>query len=114
MPDLVSQLRERAARVPRRIVFPEATDSRILAAVTTLAERRIARPILVGSPAATEKKARELGLKLSQVETVDVTSTSLIERYSKILLPDWKSRGITEIEAQHRLENPMYFAAAMV
>ena len=33
---------------------------------------------------------------------------------SKLLFPDWKSRGITEVEAQKRLENPMYFAAAMV
>jgi len=31
-----------------------------------------------------------------------------------LLLPEWKSRGITELEAAQRLENPMYFAAAMV
>jgi phosphate acetyltransferase len=31
-----------------------------------------------------------------------------------MLLPDWRARGVTEIEAQRRLENPMYFAAAMV
>jgi len=31
-----------------------------------------------------------------------------------MLLGDWKSRGITEMEAAQRLENPMYFAAAMV
>src|SRR5205807_451348 len=32
----------------------------------------------------------------------------------RLLLPEWKSRGTTELEAQQRLENPMYFAAAMV
>src|SRR5439155_16271775 len=32
----------------------------------------------------------------------------------RILLPEWKSRGVTEVEAQKRLENPMYFAASMV
>src|SRR5262249_22028757 len=79
-----------------------------------LAELQMARPILVGAAAATEQKAKELGLKLSHVEIVDSKSAALIERYSKILLSEWKSRGVTEIEAQHRLENPMYFAAAMV
>src|SRR5439155_9663565 len=34
--------------------------------------------------------------------------------YSRLLLPEWKSRGITELEAAQRLENPMYFAAVMV
>ena len=37
-----------------------------------------------------------------------------ISRYAKILAPEWRARGITEVEAQKRLENPMYFAAAMV
>src|ERR1051326_9482109 len=114
MTDFVRQLRERAAHNPRRIVFPESTDPRILAAAMRLVELRIARPILVGSPAATERKTQELGLKLSQVEVIDAGSTVLAERYSKILLPDWRSRGVTEIEAQRRLENPMHFAAAMV
>lgn len=114
MADLLSRLRERAAGTPRRIVFPEATDARILKAAARLVELRLARPILVGSPAATEQKARELGLKLSHIEIVDVHSTGLINRYCGILLPDWRSRGVTEIEAQRRLENPMHFAAAMV
>src|SRR5207244_10810446 len=35
-------------------------------------------------------------------------------RYTRLLLPNWKSRGITEVEAQQRLKNPAYFAAAMV
>src|SRR5437773_4457183 len=99
MLDFVSQLRERAARNPRRIVFPESTDIRILKAVARLVDLRMARPILVGTPSATEQKARELGLTLSQVEIIDAKATPLVERYSKILLPDWKSRGVTEIEA---------------
>src|SRR5215467_1014257 len=114
MPDLVSHIRERASKNPRRIVFPEATDPRVLIAVTRLVTSRMARPILVGSRTAVEKKAAELGLRLSQVEIVDVKSTNLVDRYSRMLLPDWKSRGVTEMEAQQRLEDPMYFAAAMV
>src|SRR5207249_12047810 len=45
---------------------------------------------------------------------VDPKTPSLVERYAKLLLPDWKARGITEVEARKRLENLMYFAAAMV
>jgi len=74
----------------------------------------MAKPILVGPPDATEDKAKGLGLSLQHIEIIDSRSTAMIDRYSKILLPDWRSRGIAEIEAQRRLENPMYLAAAMV
>ncbi len=114
MPELISQLRERAARDPKRIVYPEAMDPRVLQSAARMVELRLAKPILVGAPAQVENKARELGVNLSQVEVVDPHAQALSERYARILLPEWKSRGVTEVEAEKRLENPMYFAAAMV
>ncbi len=114
MPDLLTQLRERAAQQPKRIVFAEATDPRVLRAAARLVEMRMARPVLVGSTEAVEGKAQELGIQLSHVEIVDPKTPSLVDRYVRLLLPDWRSRGVTELEALKRLENPMYFAAAIV
>src|SRR6266581_5771771 len=114
MPDLLTQLRERAAQQPKRIVYPEATDPRVLQAAARLVEMRMARPVLVGSTEAVEGKAQELGVQLSHVEIVDPKTPSLVDRYVRLLLPDWRSRGVTEMEALKRLENPMYFAAAIV
>ena len=114
MADILQQLRERAANAPKRIVYPEAADPRVLRAAARIVETRLARPVLVGSPQAVESKAQELGVKLSQIEIVDPKTLKLADKYAHLLLPDWKSRGITEVEAQKRLENPMYFAAAMV
>ena len=114
MPDLISQLRERAAKNPKRIVYPEATDVRVLRAAANIVSTRVARPVLVGPADQVEKKAQENGVQLSHIEIVDPKSQALSERYAKLLLAGWKSRGVTEVEAQKRLENPMYFAAAMV
>src|SRR3989449_9690993 len=85
-------------RPPRSTLFPYTTLFRSL----------------VGSPSAIEKKSQELGIKLPHIEVVDPGNPSLRDRYSRLLLPEWKSRGITELEAAQRLENPMYFAAVMV
>ncbi len=74
----------------------------------------MARPILVGSPAIIENAAKDLGITLSGVEFVDAKSQSLIDRYAHALHPNWRSRGVTELESQARLETPLYFAAAMV
>jgi len=114
MTDLLTELRARAAINPRRIVFPESTDSRVLQAAARMVQLKMARPLLVGSPAATHKKASDLGINLASIEIIDSGSRAFIERYASLLLPDWRPKGVTELEAQRRLENPMYFAAAMV
>src|SRR5215470_13257337 len=114
MLDLLMQLRERAANARKRIVYPEATDARVLRATARIAENRMATPILVGSPKAVESRAQELGITLSNIEIIDPKAPTFVDRYVQLLLPEWKSRGITEMEALKRIENPMYFAAAMV
>jgi phosphate acetyltransferase len=114
MSDLLTQLRGRAGNNPKRIVYPEATDVRVLRAAERMVQMRMAKPLLVGAPAAVEAKAREAGISLAHIEVVDPATVSLVNRYAQLLLPDWRSRGITEVEAMKRLENPMYFAAAMV
>ena len=114
MPDLVIELRERAAKTPRRIAYPESTDPRVLRAAARIAETGMAKPVLVGLPEQIESKARELGVSLSNLQIVDPKTLTLVDRYVRLLLPDWKARGVTEMEALKRLENPMYFAAAAV
>jgi phosphate acetyltransferase len=114
MPDLVTELRERAAKTTRRIAYPESTDPRVLRAAARIAETGMAKPVLVGLPEQIESKARELGVSLSNLQIVDPKTLTLVDRYVRLLLPDWKARGVTEMEALKRLENPMYFAAAAV
>jgi phosphate acetyltransferase len=114
MPDLVTELRERAAKTPRRIAYPESTDPRVLRAAARIAETGMAKPVLVGLPDQIESKARELGVSLSNLQIVDTKTLTLVDRYVRLLLPDWKARGVTEMEALKRLESPMYFAAAAV
>jgi phosphate acetyltransferase len=114
IPEILHRFRERAAKQPKRIVYPEAADPRVLQAVAHVVELRMAKPILVGSAPLVEKKAKDLGVNLSHIEIVDPGTPALADRYLRLLLPEWRSRGITEVEAANRIENPMYFAAAMV
>src|SRR5688572_6408926 len=104
MPDLISGLRDRASRSPKRIVYPEGFDPRVIRAAARIAEMRLGIPVLIGKPEDVERGARELGVKLSGIEIVDPAESKLRERYSRILLPEWRSRGVTELEAQKRLE----------
>jgi phosphate acetyltransferase len=111
--DLLVRLRERAARNPKRIVYPEGTDARVLRAAREIADARMAKPILVGSVEAIAAAAASIGVNVSGLEIADPIAQRK-EQYAALLLPDWKSRGVTEVEAIQRLQDPMYFAAAMV
>ena len=67
MSDLIQELRARASKNPKSIVYPEATDPRVLQAVARMVAARMVRPILVGPPDQVEKKAQEIGIQLSHV-----------------------------------------------
>jgi phosphate acetyltransferase len=113
--DLTARLRVRAARNPRRIVYPESTDPRILHAVRQIADSKMAIPILLGPEAAVSESAAKAGVSLTGVEIAGFSHNShQAERYMNLLLPEWRSRGLTQVESLERLRNPMYFGAAMV
>jgi len=111
--DLLKQLREQAARVPKRIVYPESQDPRILRAARKIADTKMAVPVLVGLPEVVAETAKSYGTDLSGIEIAGIDSAS-IDRYTSILLPEWRAKGVTEMEARARLRTPNYFAAAMV
>jgi len=111
--DLLSQLRDRAANQPRRIVFPEGEDPRILQAVRAIADRKMAIPVLSGLPDRTSEKARSSGVNLKGIDIVR-NDSARSDGYAAMLQTEWRAKGVTEIEARERLRNPIYFAAAMV
>ena len=55
---------EAAARDPKRIVFAEGEDERMLRAAQTLIDDGTAHPILLGRHAVIEAKVREMGLRM--------------------------------------------------
>jgi malate dehydrogenase (oxaloacetate-decarboxylating)(NADP+) len=100
----------------QRIVFPEATDDRILHAARTCLEDRIARPILVGNPQKITRAAARYGVELdmTEVEIVAPTEHPRREDYIEQFYRERQRKGITRAEAEERLEKPIYFAAMML
>jgi phosphate acetyltransferase len=111
--ELLARFRERAAKKPKRIVYPEGTDARILRAARSIADTGMAKPVIVGSLQAVSAAAEQAGVRTSGIEIVEPTANRKAH-YAALLVPEWKARGVTEVEAMNRLQDPMYFAAAMV
>ena len=54
----------RARSDPRRVVYAEGEETRVLHAVQTVVDDRLARPILIGRPGVINRRIEKLGLRL--------------------------------------------------
>jgi malate dehydrogenase (oxaloacetate-decarboxylating)(NADP+) len=61
---LMKPVYDLAKKHPRRLVYAEGEDSRVLQAVQMVVDDRVAFPILIGRPAVVESRIRKLGLRI--------------------------------------------------
>jgi malate dehydrogenase (oxaloacetate-decarboxylating)(NADP+) len=109
---------EAAKQTPRRIVYGEGEDERVLRAVQTLVDDGLARPILLGRRAVIERRIREMGLRIDLAAGVRVLDPEQDEDVFSPLLPDYQMlagrRGIPPGDAANDLTRRHTVAAAML
>jgi len=70
-----------AKQAPRRIVYAEGEDERVLRAVQVVVDEGLARPILVGRPTVLEQRIARFGLRLEPGVDFDVINPEHDDRY---------------------------------
>jgi malate dehydrogenase (oxaloacetate-decarboxylating)(NADP+) len=109
---------ELARKAPRRIVFSEGEDERVLRAAQNLVDDGIAQPIVLGRHAVIERKVREMGLRLDLADGVRVLDPEEDEAVFAPLLPAYQRlagrRGVPPAAAARRLATRTSVAAAML
>jgi malate dehydrogenase (oxaloacetate-decarboxylating)(NADP+) len=70
-----------AKAAPRRIVYAEGEDERVLRAVQQVVDERLAFPVLVGRPAVLERRIERFGLRLKAGEDFEVVNPEWDARY---------------------------------
>ena len=114
---LVRNLTEKAKRSPKKVVFAEADNYKILKAAAMAFEEGIAIPILLGKRHNIQKIIDEYNLDLSNCEIIDPRNESEMkhrEMFAEILHEKRKRRGLTFYEAKKLMRERNYYAAAMV
>ena len=110
--NVMEQLRLKAKANPQRVVFPEATEEKILRVSRLVQDMSIAYPILVGEPKTLSVLAASIGVSLESIKVVDHTDQEKVEHfvsgYSKIN-PDFPAAAVKRM-----LKDPLHFAAMMV
>jgi malate dehydrogenase (oxaloacetate-decarboxylating)(NADP+) len=104
----------KAQKDPKRIVFTEGEQSKILRACQILIDEKIAAPILLGNESKVRDKIAELRLSLSGVRIVDPARSPRLSSYAEELYQVRQRKGITRIEAEQAILNPTTFGCMMV
>jgi malate dehydrogenase (oxaloacetate-decarboxylating)(NADP+) len=98
----------------RRVVFPEATEEKVLRACQMIVDENIAHPILVGNPQEVHAAAAELGIDIDPIEIVDNHESDLVQQYADELYRVRQRSGITPRKAIQMMNDPLYFGIMMV
>lgn len=111
--NVLDRLRERAGRTSARIVFPEASDPRVLRAVARIASEGVARPILLGEEEAVRAAARTAAVDLDAPVLDPVTAAGREARMEVLTRRTGRAR-IPSQELEQTVADPVTAAALMV
>ncbi|MBU0478738.1 phosphate acetyltransferase [bacterium] len=112
MSDIISRFIERTKKTPKKIVFPEGEDIRIIEAASIIKSEEICIPVLLGDKSAIDKAASEAGFDISGVQIVNPQESSYLdefaEKYSSL------RKNISLSMAKRIVRRSLYFGAMMV
>lgn len=114
---LLKNITEKAKGNPKKVVFAEADNYKILKAAQVVYEEGIAHPILLGKVAKIEEVAKEYNLELGDIPIIDPRSSKHRDKknfYAAMLYEKRKRKGVTLAEAQEMMRSRNYFGSAMV
>jgi len=113
--EIMRVLINKAKSNPKRIVFPEGEEDKILRAAAILIEEGIAVPILLGNTEVIRHRANELNIDLGETVIIDPRQSDQTPVYTEELFALRQRKGVTLAEARRMMRNNRnYFGAMMV
>ena len=70
-----------AKKAPKRLVYCEGEDERVLRAVQVVADEGLARPVLIGRPPVVNQRIQRLGLRIREDQDFDLVNPDSDPRY---------------------------------
>ena len=114
---LVMGIRTKARQKPKRVVFAEGNNFKVLKAVQFVVQEKIAHPVLLGNKEKIKTLIKENQLELEHIPVIDPNNSVTEEKrhkLAKILYEKRKRKGMTYDEAVEKTYNHDYLGALML
>ena len=111
---LIDRLTEKLQRHPKRVVFPEGSDPRIIQAARSFATKRLGAPILLGDRTEIKSRAERLDIRMDGIRILEPERSEDIDLFLPMIqeLPRFSKFDVDSNKA--RLLQKNYFAAMML
>lgn len=104
----------KAQKSPRKIVYPEGMEEKIIRAANSVQDENIGRPILLGKEEVIKNKISELGYDINNFDIKDPETCPNCEKYAQEFYKLRQRKGITLRDARALMKEPNYYASMMV
>jgi malate dehydrogenase (oxaloacetate-decarboxylating)(NADP+) len=106
-----------AKQAPKRIVYAEGEDERVLRAVQVVADERLAKPILVARPAVLAQRIDRFGLRIKPGVDFDTINPEHDERYRDYWMNYYEltqRKGVSQTYAKIEMRRRLTLIGAMM
>jgi malate dehydrogenase (oxaloacetate-decarboxylating)(NADP+) len=111
---IMRQIVQRAKSAPKRIVFPDGDNIKVLRACQIVLDEKIAHPILLGSERKIRQRAADLDLDLDGAEIVSPSESPHHTTYATEYLALRCRKGVTALSAARLVNRRIHFGMMMV
>jgi phosphate acetyltransferase len=105
---------EKLQRHPKRVVFPEGEEPRILQAARQFQALRLGAPIVLGDPAKIKVVAEKINLSLDGIRIINPETSEDLENFTKRFHALRREKGLRATEAREALLQPNFYGAMML
>jgi phosphate acetyltransferase len=110
----IGSIIEKLQRHPKRIVFPEGAEPRVLQAARQFYSLRCGVPILLGDRTKIKQAAFNLNVTLDGIRIINPLESEELDNFARRYELLRRFKGIKEKEARDVMIKPNYFGAMMV
>jgi phosphate acetyltransferase len=110
----IESIFEKLRKHPKRVVFPEGTEPRVLAAAAEFVHLGLGIAVLLGNPQEIEAAAQTARISLKKINIIDPETAEDMPLFIKRLESLSRYKGIADIDARKIVLNPNYFGAMML
>ena len=114
---LMRPLFMQAKSAPKRVAYADGEDERVLRAVQTIIDERLAFPVLIGRPSVIEMRIRKFGLRLQPGVDFEIVNPEADDRFNETWQAYYKLRarhGVTPDIAKSMIRKHNTLIGAML
>jgi phosphate acetyltransferase len=105
---------EKLQRHPKRVVFPEGTEPRVLQAARQFQALRLGAPIVLGELEKVKEVAEGLNVSLDGIRVINPAQSEDLDNFANRLYRLRREKGLRAPEAREAMMQPNYYGAMML